>query len=101
MSRVAATTSIPVDPFQPVLCTVTGDQVLKVIGDRNILRLGSTQEILSDGVCIIPKRYFDRTLETVNIAVVASSLVCLVLPHQREELFSCPAFGLKVIVVRG
>ena len=82
MSGVTATTRISVDPLQPVLCTVTGDQVLKVIGDGNILRLGSTQEILSDGICIISKRYFDWTLKAVNFTVVTSSLVCLVLFHQ-------------------
>jgi hypothetical protein len=43
---------------------------------------------------------FDGTIEAVNVAVVASSLVSFVLSHERDELLGGPAFGLEVIVVR-
>ena len=99
MSRVATTTSVPVYPLQPMLGTVTSDQVLEVIGDGNILGLSSSQEVLSNRVCIVPKRNLDGTFEAMDITVVAGSLVCLMLFHQRKELLGGPALGLKVIVV--
>jgi hypothetical protein len=43
---------------------------------------------------------FDGTIEAVNVAVVASSLVSFVLSHERDELLGGPALGLEVIVVR-
>ena len=36
----------------------------------------------------------------MDVTVVASSLVCLVLPHQWDELLGGPALGLEVVVVR-
>lgn len=99
MGRVATTTSVAIDPFQPMLGTMTSDQVLKVVRDWDVLRLGSSEEVLSDGVGIIPKGDLDGSFETMEITVITSTLVCLMLPHQRKKLLGGPAFGLKVVVV--
>lgn len=50
MGTVRSTAGITVDPFQPVLGTMTSDQVLKIVCDGNVLALGSTQEVLHDGI---------------------------------------------------
>ncbi len=42
-----------------------------------------------------------NTVGNDDLLVVAGSLVCFVLPHQREELFGGPALGLEIIVIRG
>jgi hypothetical protein len=36
----------------------------------------------------------------MDVATVAGTLVCLVLLHQRNELFCCLAFSLKAIAIR-
>jgi hypothetical protein len=43
---------------------------------------------------------FDRPLETMDLPVIASSLISLMLPHQRNQFLGRPALGLEVIVVR-
>jgi hypothetical protein len=43
---------------------------------------------------------FDRPLETMNITVVASSLISLMLSHQRNQFLGRPAFSLEIIVIR-
>ena len=83
MSRITSATSVSVDPFQPMLCTVTGNQILKIVCNGNVLRLGSTKEVLSDRVGIVAKGDLDWTLETMDISVVTSPLICFMLLHQR------------------
>lgn len=101
MSRIRSSTSVPVNPLEPMLSSVAGDQVLKVIGGRDTLSLDSAKEVLLDGVCVVSERHLDGSLESVDVAVVAGSLVGLVLLHKRDELLGGPALGLEVIVVRG
>lgn len=43
-------TYIAVDPFEPMLGAMASLQVLKIIDNRNVLRLGSTKEVVLDGV---------------------------------------------------
>lgn len=92
---------IPVDPLEPVLGTVARDQILKIIRDRDILRLDGTQEVLHDGVGVVAKADFDRAIESVDVAVVAGTLVGLVLLHERQQLLSRPAFRLEVVIIGG
>lgn len=35
----------------------------------------------------------------MNVTVVAGTLVCFMLFHERDEFFSLPSFGLEVIIV--
>lgn len=44
-------THITVDPFQPVLGSVTRRQILQVVHGRDVLRLGGSQKVVLDGVC--------------------------------------------------
>lgn len=76
-------------------------QVLKIIRDRNVLRLGSTQEVLHDGIRVVPERDLDGSIEAMNVPVVTGPLVCLVLSHQGKKLVCRPALGLEVVVVGG
>lgn len=99
MSRVTPTTSISVDPLQPVLRTVTGDQILKVVRDWNILGLCSTQKILGDGIGIVAKRDLDWAFKSMNISIIASALICFMLLHEWKKLLGGPTLGLKVIIV--
>lgn len=101
VSRVTSTTSVSIDPLQPMLGAVASYQVLKVVCDGYVLRFGSAEEVLSDGVGVIAEGDLDWTLKSMDITIVTSSLVCFMLLHQREKLISSPAFGLEVIIVRG
>ena len=101
VSGVTSTTGVSIDPLQPMLGTVTSHQVLEVICDGYVLRLGSAKEVLCNRVGVVAEGNFDWTLKPMDITIVASSLVCFMLPHQREKFFGSPAFGLKVIIVRG
>lgn len=96
--RPAATVSV--DPFEPLFSTVASNKILKIICDRESLTLRCPQEVLHDGVLVVAERNLDRPFKAVEISVVAGSLVCLVLLHQRNELLCRPALGLKVVVVR-
>lgn len=82
-----------------MLCTMTCDQVLQVIRFWDTLRLGSPQEVLGDGVTVVAERDLNRPFETVNVWIVAGTLVRLVLLHQGDEFISGPTLGLEVIVV--
>lgn len=81
------------DNFLPSL------EVLKVISYGETLSLCSSQEVLHNWVGIVSKRYFDRAFEAMKIAIIARSLISLVLFHQRNKVLGGPAFGLEVIVV--
>jgi hypothetical protein len=97
--RVGSATGVSVDPLEPVLSTMTGDQVLEIVGGRDALGFDGAEEVFLDGVAVVAKRHLDGTFEAVEVAVVAGTLVGLVLLHQRNEFFGGPALGLEVIVV--
>ena len=99
VSGVTSTTSVSIDPLQPMFGAVASYQVLKVIRDGDILRFGSAEEVLGNGVGVVAEGDLDWTLKPMDITIVTGSLVCFMLPHQREEFISSPAFGLKVIIV--
>jgi hypothetical protein len=101
VSRVGSSSSIAVDPLEPVLSTVAGGQVLEIVGGRNALRFGGTKEVLLDRICVITEGNFDGSLKSVEIAVVAGTLVGFVLLHQGNKLLGSPSLSLEVIVVGG
>jgi hypothetical protein len=101
MCRVRSTSSIPVNPFEPVLSTVASDEVLEIVCGGDSLTLARTKEVLHDWIRVITKGDLDWALESMDITVVGCTLVGLVLFHQRNELLSSPAFGLEVVIVRG
>lgn len=78
---------------------MTSGQVLKIIGCGDTLTLCSTEKVLSDTIDVVSERDFDGSLESVNVPVVACTLVRLVLLHEWDQLFSRPALGLEVVVV--
>ena len=84
-----------------MLSTVTSDEVLEVVGGGNALGFGSPEKVFLDGIGVVAKGDLDGSFEAVNVAVVAGSLIRLVLLHQRNELLGSPALGLKVVIVRG
>ena len=75
-------------------------QILQVISYRESLAFHCSKEVLHDWVGVVAKRDLDRALETVDVPVVASSLVCLVLLHKRNQFFGGPALDFEVVVVR-
>jgi hypothetical protein len=48
---------------------------------------------------LVAKRDLDRALETMNIPILRSTLIRLMLSHERQKLLGRPSFGLEVIVV--
>jgi hypothetical protein len=101
MGRVRTTSSVAVDPLEPVLSSMARDQVLEVISEWNTLRLSGSEEIILDGVGVVAKRYLYRALKSMDVTVVAGTLVCLVLLHEWDELLGSPTLGLEVVVVGG
>lgn len=75
-------------------------QILQVISYGESLTFHCSKEVLHDRVGVVAKRDLDWALETVDVSVVASSLVCLVLLHKRNQFFGGPALDLEVVVVR-
>ena len=100
VSRIRSAARVAVDPLQPVLGTVSGDQVLQIIGDWDVLRFDCTEEVLHDWVGIVAKADFDWSLEAMYVAVLASPLVCLVFLHERNKSLGVPALHLEVVVIR-
>lgn len=117
MSGVTPTASVSVDPLQPMLRTVTRHQILKIVRGRNPLGLSSPEKVLCYRISVVAKRnlevdqhqlrqthawqqYFDRSIETMEISIVASPLIGLMLFHQWQEFLRSPSFRLKVIVIR-
>ena len=88
--------SLPIDPLEPVLSTVTGNEILQVIGGWDVLGFGCTEEVLADGVGVVAEGDLDGTLEAVEVAVVAGTLVGFMLLHQWEQFLGSPALGLEV-----
>lgn len=101
MRRVGSSTSVAVDPLEPMLSTMASLQVLKIVRDGNALSLNSTKEVLLDWVCVVAERHLDGSLKAVEIAVVAGALVSLMLLHKRKQFLGSPALSLEVVVVGG
>jgi hypothetical protein len=78
MGGVATAAGIAIDPLEPVLRTVASNQVLEVVGRGDTLRLTRSQEVLFDRVCVVTERDLDRSLESMNVTVVAGTLPELV-----------------------
>ncbi len=79
---------------------MAGHKILEIIRNREALRLSSAEEVLHDGIGVVAKGNLDGSFETVNVPVVAGTLVGFMLLHQRNELLGGPSLGLEVIVVR-
>ena len=99
MSRVTAAPGITIDPFQPMLCTMASHKFLKIICCWNTLRFCGTEKVLRDGIGVVAERDLDWTLETMNITIIACSLVCSMLSHKRNKLLGFPPLRLEVIIV--
>lgn len=69
--RVRSSTSVPVDPLEPMLSTVAGNQVLKIIGSRDALSFDGAKEVLLDWIAVVAKGDLDRALEAVDVTIVA------------------------------
>ena len=74
MCRVRAPPGITINPFQPVLGSVGRCEILEIIGSWDALRFRSTQEVVLDWVCVVAERYFDWSLESMKVSVVAGTL---------------------------
>lgn len=48
--------------------SVTSNQILKIIGGRDTLRLRSSEKVLHDWVCIIAERHFDWAFKAVDVS---------------------------------
>lgn len=83
-----------------MLSTMTRNKVLKVIRRRDPLGFRSSQKVLHHRVRVVSEGHGNGAIRSMDIPIVACSLVRLVLSHQRNELFCGPALGLKVIIVR-
>lgn len=87
--------------LEPMLSSVGGDKILKIVNDRNALGLDSPEEVVLDRVGVVAEGDLDRTVVSVNVLVVRSALIRLMLLHQRKQFLSRPALGLEIVVVRG
>lgn len=99
MGTVTSPSGVSVDPLQPMLSAMRGDKILKVINNRDTLRLRSPKEVVLDWISVIAERNFDGALEAMDVTILAGPLICLVLPHEGQELFGGPPLGLEVVVV--
>jgi hypothetical protein len=64
MSRIRTTPSIAVDPFLPVAGSVSGFQVLEVVGYGDALGFDSTQEVLHYRISVVAKADLTRFVIT-------------------------------------
>jgi hypothetical protein len=64
MSRIRATSSIAVDPFLPVAGSVSGFQVLEVVGYGDSLGFDGAEEVLHYRVCVVAKTDWIRFVIT-------------------------------------
>ena len=53
VSRITPSARVPVDPLQPMLCTMARYQVLQIVGGRNALGLSRTEKVLRDWIGVI------------------------------------------------
>ena len=96
---IRSTTSISVDPLEPVLGTVTSHKILQIVGDWEALGLSSSEEILHNRIGVVAEGDLDGAFKTVDVPVVASTLVGLVLSHERDQLLGGPTLALEIVVV--
>lgn len=74
VSGVTATAGVSIDPLQPVLSSVAGDEILQVVRDRDVLGFDGTQEVLHDGVGVVAEG--DLTAESAwNTFLYPSTMV--------------------------
>jgi hypothetical protein len=64
MSRIRTTSSIAVNPFFPVAGSVSGFQVLEVVGYGDALGFDGAEEVLHNGVCVVAKTDWIRFVIT-------------------------------------
>lgn len=83
VGAVAPASRVAVDPLEPLLGAVGGDEVLQVVDDGDALRLDGPEEVVLDGVRVVAERHLDGALVAVDVAVVRRALVRLVLLHER------------------
>jgi hypothetical protein len=62
---------LPINPLQPMLGTMSRDQILQIVRRWDALRLGRAQEVLLNRICIVAERHLNRVLEAMNVAVIA------------------------------
>jgi hypothetical protein len=77
-----------------VLGTVPSREVLKIVRDWDVLRLDCSQEVLHDRISVIAKGHLDWAVEAMDVPIITGPLVRLMFPHERNQLFSSPSFGL-------
>ena len=99
MGRIGTTTSVPIDPLEPMLSTVTGSQILQIVSGGNALGFSSTKKVPRDRIRVVAKGDFDRTFEAMDVTIVAGTLVGLMLFHKWDEFFGLPPLSLEVIIV--
>ena len=99
MSRIRTAASVPIDPLEPMLGTVAGSQILQIVGSGNALGFSGTKKVPRNWIYVVAKGDFDRTLEAMDVTIVAGTLVGLMLFHKWDEFFGLPPLCLKVIIV--
>lgn len=65
MGRVRSSSGVTIDPLEPVLSPMSGDQILKIIGGRNTLGFGGSQEILLDWIGVVAEGDLDWPFKAV------------------------------------
>ena len=99
MSRIRTTASVPVDPLEPMLSTVTGSQILQIVRGANALGLSGTKKVPRNGIRVVAKGDFNRTFEAMDVTIVAGTLVGLMLFHEWDEFFGLPPLCVEVVIV--
>ena len=77
--RITPSTGVTIDPFQPVLSTMAGLEVLEIVRDGEALALHSSEEVLHDWVGVVAKGDLDWSLKSMNVTIITGSLVCFML----------------------
>lgn len=73
VGTVTSSSSVSVDPLQPVLSSVASDQVLKIINGRDSLRLCGSEEIILDRICVVAERDLDWAIRAVDVLLYCQS----------------------------
>ena len=74
---------------------ITYHDRVRVISGTHVSRLSWEKKLWHT-----PEGDLDWSLESVNVTVVACSLIGLMLPHQGDQLLRSPALGLEIVIVR-
>lgn len=99
MSRIRTTASVPIDPLEPMLGTVTGSQILQIVRGGNALGFSGTKKVPRNWIGVVAKGDFNRTFEAMYVTIVAGTLVGLMLFHEWNEFFGLPPLGLEIVIV--